>query len=77
MYCSASPLLSSQAAVTDRFGISREKLAFLFVAALALFCGYIPAALGLSPLLSITIAITAMVIVFLTLGRLTKNKTLP
>jgi hypothetical protein len=40
-------------------------------------CGYISASLGLPPLLSIIVAITAMVIVFLTLGRFTKNKTLP
>ena len=49
----------------------------LFVATLALLCGYIPAGLGLSPLLSFTTAMTVMVIVFLTLQRLTKENTLP
>ncbi len=42
-----------------------------------LVCGYIPAGLGVSPLLSFTMAITVMVIVFLILPRLTKNNTLP
>jgi len=75
---SDTTIISSIASRCDHIQHVRTQLPYsLFVAALALFCGYIPAGLGLSPLLSITIAITAMVIVFLTLGRLTKNKTLP
>jgi len=75
---SDTTIISSIASRCDHIQHVRTQLPYsLFVAALALFCGYIPAGLGLSPLLSITIAITAMVIVFLTLPRLTKNNTLP
>jgi Na+/H+ antiporter NhaC len=75
---SDTTIISSIASRCDHIQHVRTQLPYsLFVASLALFCGYIPAGLGLSPLLSITIAITAMVIVFLTLRRLTKNKTLP
>ncbi|MHC4243598.1 MAG: Na+/H+ antiporter NhaC family protein [Planctomycetota bacterium] len=72
---SDTTIISSIASRCNHIQHVRTQLPYsLFVAALALLCGYIPAALGLSPLLSITIAITAMVIVFLTLGRLKKTK---
>ncbi len=75
---SDTTIISSIASRCDHIQHVRTQLPYsLFVAALALFCGYIPAGLGLSPLLSITIAITVMVIVFLILPRLTKNNTLP
>ncbi len=75
---SDTTIISSIASHCDHLQHVRTQLPYsLFVAALALFCCYIPAGLGLSPLLSVTIAITVMVIVFLTLGRLTKNNTLP
>jgi len=75
---SDTTIISSIASRCDHIQHVRTQLPYsLFVAALALFCCYIPAGLGLSPLLSITIAITVMVIVFLTLPRLTKNNTLP
>jgi len=75
---SDTTIISSIASRCDHIQHVRTQLPYsLFVAALALFCGYIPAGLGLSPLLSITIAITVMVIVFLTLPRLTKKNTLP
>jgi len=74
---SDTTIISSIASRCDHIQHVRTQLPYsLFVAALALFCCYIPAGLGLSPLQSITIAITAMVIVFLTLPRLTKNNTL-
>ncbi|GAG44066.1 unnamed protein product, partial [marine sediment metagenome] len=75
---SDTTIISSIASRCDHIQHVRTQLPYsLFVAALALFCGYIPAALGLSPLLSITIAITAMVIVFLTIPRLIQKNTLP
>jgi len=75
---SDTTIISSIASRCNHIQHVRTQLPYsLFVAALALFCCYIPAGFGLSPLLSITIAITAMVIVFLTLPRLTKNNTLP
>jgi len=74
---SDTTIISSIASRCDHIQHVRTQLPYsLFVAALALFCCYIPAALGLSPLLSIIIAITVMVIVFLTIPRLTKNNTL-
>ena len=75
---SDTTIISSIASRCDHIQHVRTQLPYsLFVAALALFCCYIPAGLGLSPLLSITIAITVMVIVFLTLPRLTPKNTLP
>jgi len=75
---SDTTIISSIASRCDHIQHVRTQLPYsLFVAALALFCCYIPAGLGLSPLLSITIAITVMVIVFLTIPRLNKNNTLP
>jgi Na+/H+ antiporter NhaC len=75
---SDTTIISSTASRCDHLQHVRTQLPYsLFVATLALFCCYIPAGLGFSPLLSITIAITAMVIVFLILPRLTKNNTLP
>lgn len=75
---SDTTIISSIASRCDHIQHVRTQMPYsLFVAVLALFCGYIPAALGLAPLLSFTIAITAMVIVFLTLPRLTKKNTLP
>jgi Na+/H+ antiporter NhaC len=75
---SDTTIISSIASRCDHVQHVRTQLPYsLFVAALALFCCYIPVGLGLSPLLSITIAITAMVIVFLTLPRLAKNNTSP
>jgi len=74
---SDTTIISSIASRCDHIQHVRTQLPYsLFVAALALLCGYIPAALGLSPLLSITIGITVMVVVFLTLPRLTKKSIL-
>jgi len=75
---SDTTIISSIASRCDHIQHVRTQLPYsLFVAILALLCGYIPAALGLSPLLSFTIAITAMVVVFLTLTRLIPKNTLP
>jgi Na+/H+ antiporter NhaC len=75
---SDTTVISSIASRCDHIQHVRTQLPYsLFVAILALFCCYIPAGLGFSPLLSITIAITVMVIVFLTLPRLTRKNTLP
>ena len=75
---SDTTIISSIASRCDHIQHVRTQLPYsIFVTAPALFCCYIPADLGLSPLLFITIAITAMVVVFLTLPRLTKNNTLP
>ncbi len=75
---SDTTIISSIASRCDHIQHVRTQLPYsLFVAALALLCGYIPAALGLSPLLSFAIAITVMVIVFLTLPRLTQKNSLP
>ena len=75
---SDTTIISSIASRCDHIQHVRTQMPYsLFVAILALFCGYIPAALGLPPLLSFTIAITTMVIVFLALPRLTKKNTLP
>jgi len=58
---SDTTIISSIASRCDHIQHVRTQLPYsLFVAALALSCGYIPAALGLAPLLSITIAITVM-----------------
>ena len=75
---SDTTIISSIASRCDHIQHVRTQMPYsLFVAVLALLCGYIPAALGLPPLLSFTIAITAMVIVFVTLSRLNNKKTLP
>ncbi|MHC4204898.1 MAG: Na+/H+ antiporter NhaC family protein [Planctomycetota bacterium] len=75
---SDTTIISSIASRCDHIQHVRTQLPYsLFVAILALFCGYIPAGLSLAPLFSITIAITVMVIVFLTLPRLTRKNTLP
>jgi Na+/H+ antiporter NhaC len=75
---SDTTIISSIASRCDHIQHVRTQLPYsLFVATLALFCCYIPAGLGLAPLLSITIAITVMVIVFLTLPHLTRKNTLP
>jgi len=71
---SDTTIISSIASRCDHIQHVRTQLPYsLFVAILALFCCYIPAGLGLSPLLSIIIAITIMVIVFLALPRLTRK----
>ena len=75
---SDTTIISSIASRCDHIQHVRTQMPYsLFVAALALLCGYIPAGLGLSPLLSFTIALTAMVIVFLTLPRLRPKETSP
>ncbi|HCO93889.1 MAG TPA: hypothetical protein DIU00_08060 [Phycisphaerales bacterium] len=75
---SDTTVISSIASRCDHIQHVRTQLPYsLFIAILALFCCYIPAGLGLAPLLSITIAITVMVIVFLTLPRLSRKNTLP
>ncbi len=69
---SDTTIISSIASRCDHIQHVRTQMPYsLFVATLALLCGYIPAALGLPPLLSFTIAAAAMVIVFLTVPRLT------
>ncbi|MHC4240964.1 MAG: Na+/H+ antiporter NhaC family protein [Planctomycetota bacterium] len=74
---SDTTIISSIASRCDHIQHVRTQLPYsLFVAALALLCGYIPATLGLSPLLSFAIAITVMVVVFLTLPRLTPKNSL-
>jgi len=75
---SDTTVISSIASRCDHIQHVRTQLPYsLFVAILALFCCYIPAGLGLSPALTITIAITVMVIVFLTLPHLSRKNTLP
>jgi Na+/H+ antiporter NhaC len=75
---SDTTVISSIASRCNHIQHVRTQLPYsLFVAILALFCCYIPAGLGLAPLLSITIAITVMVIVFIALPRLSRNNTLP
>ena len=75
---SDTTVISSIASRCDHIQHVRTQMPYsLFVAALALLCGYIPAGLGLSPLLSFTIALTAMVIVFLSLTRLRPRNTSP
>ncbi len=75
---SDTTIISSIASRCDHIQHVRTQMPYsLFVAALALFCCYIPAGFGLSPLLSVIIAITVMVIVFLALPRLAKSNTLP
>ncbi|MCP4612517.1 MAG: Na+/H+ antiporter NhaC family protein [Planctomycetes bacterium] len=75
---SDTTIISSIASRCDHIQHVRTQLPYsIFVAVLALLCGYIPAALGLSPLLSITIAITVMVIVFVALPRLSPKNSLP
>jgi Na+/H+ antiporter NhaC len=72
---SDTTIISSIASRCDHIQHVRTQLPYsLFVAVLALFCCYIPAGLGLSPVLSITIAITMMVIVFITLTHLKTKK---
>jgi Na+/H+ antiporter NhaC len=72
---SDTTIISSIASRCDHNQHVRTQLPYsLFVAVLALFCCYIPAGLGLSPVLSITIAITMMVIVFITLTHLKTKK---
>jgi len=74
---SDTTIISSIASRCDHIQHVRTQLPYsLFVAALALLCCYIPAALGLSPRLAVTIAITVMVIIFLALPRLTPKGTL-
>jgi Na+/H+ antiporter NhaC len=71
---SDTTIISSIASRCDHIQHVRTQLPYsLFVAILALCCCYIPTGLGLSPLLSIIIAITIMVIVFLALPRLTRK----
>jgi Na+/H+ antiporter NhaC len=75
---SDTTIISSIASRCDHIQHVRTQMPYsIFVAVLALFCGYIPAGLGLSPLLSFTIATMAMVIVFLALPRLRPKSTLP
>ncbi len=72
---SDTTVISSIASRCDHIQHVRTQMPYsLFVAALALVCGYIPAGLGLAPRLSFTIAITAMLIVFLSLPRLSAKK---
>ena len=75
---SDTTIISSLASRCDHIQHVRTQMPYsIFVAVLALFCCYIPAGRGLSPLLSFTIATTVMVIVFLALPRLTPKNTLP
>ncbi len=70
---SDTTIISSIASRCDHLQHVRTQLPYsLFVAALALFCGYIPAACGLSPRLSIAAAITVMVTVFWVLTRISR-----
>jgi Na+/H+ antiporter NhaC len=65
---SDTTVISSIASRCDHIQHVRTQMPYsLFVAAIALACGYIPAGLGLSPLLSFLIAGMAMVFVFLAL----------
>jgi len=74
---SDTTIISSIASRCDHIQHVRTQLPYsLFVATLALLCGYIPAALGLSPLLSIAAVITIMVVVFLSIPRLSRRNTL-
>jgi Na+/H+ antiporter NhaC len=74
---SDTTIISSIASRCDHIQHVRTQLPYsLFVAVLALLCGYIPAALGLPPLLSFAIAITVMVIVFLTLPHMIPKSSL-
>jgi len=71
---SDTTIISSIASRCDHIQHVRTQMPYsLFVAVLALGCGYIPAGLGLPPIVSFTIAIAVMVIVFLLLPRLTKK----
>ena len=67
-------IISSVASRCDHLQHVRTQMPYsLFVAVLALVCGYVPAGLGLAPHLSFMIAIGVMLTVFLTLLRLTKK----
>ncbi|NQV35790.1 MAG: Na+/H+ antiporter NhaC family protein, partial [Phycisphaeraceae bacterium] len=71
---SDTTIISSVASRCDHIQHVRTQMPYsLFVAALALLCGYIPAGLGLAPHLSFMIAAGVMLIVFLILPRLTKK----
>jgi Na+/H+ antiporter NhaC len=75
---SDTTIISSIASRCDHIQHVRTQMPYsIFVALLALCCGYIPAGLGLSPLLSFAIAIVVMLIVFLALPRLRPKSTLP
>ncbi len=72
---SDTTVISSIASRCDHIQHVRTQMPYsLFVAGLALVCGYIPAGLGLSPRLSFTIAIAIMVTVFLILSRLNRKQ---
>jgi len=74
---SDTTIISSIASRCDHIQHVRTQIPYsLFVAVLALLCGYIPAAFGLPPLLSFTVAIAAMVLVFLVLPILRPRNTL-
>ncbi|MCP4454055.1 MAG: Na+/H+ antiporter NhaC family protein, partial [Planctomycetes bacterium] len=71
---SDTTIISSVASRCDHIQHVRTQMPYsLFVAVLALACGYIPAGLGLPPHLSFLIATGVMVIVFLTLPRLMRK----
>lgn len=72
---SDTTVISSIASRCDHIQHVRTQMPYsLFVAGIALACGYIPAGLGLSPLLSFLIAITVIITVFLVLPRLIQRK---
>jgi Na+/H+ antiporter NhaC len=72
---SDTTIISSIASRCNHIQHVRTQMPYsIFVAVIALVCGYIPAGLGVSPLLSFTMAITVMVIVFLILPRINKTK---
>jgi Na+/H+ antiporter NhaC len=71
---SDTTIISSVASRCDHIQHVRTQMPYsLFVAVLAVVCGYIPAGLGLAPHLSFMIAAGVMLTVFLTLSRLTKK----
>lgn len=72
---SDTTVISSIASRCDHIQHVRTQMPYsLFVAVVALACGYIPAGLGLSPLLSFLMAGMAMVIVFLTLRHVNNRR---
>ena len=71
---SDTTIISSIASRCDHIQHVRTQMPYsLFVAILALVCGYIPAGLGLAPQISFAMAGMVMVLVFLALPRLTQK----
>ncbi len=70
---SDTTIMSSIASSCDLMKHVRTQLPYsLFVAALALLCAYLPSAMGLAPLWSLTLAVLAMICLLLALARRTK-----